>query len=158
MTRLALGRRGKSNPMTKLCRHCKVEKDATEFNARKTGSRDGLMSWCRACHIQRSREHFAADKNRQRALIRRWSRTPRGRAASIASTLRWQAKNRVKVRAQDKVKYEIRCGRMVRKPCEVCGDIRSHAHHEDYSKPLDVNWLCPKHHADRHAQLRKAAA
>lgn len=40
-------------------------------------------------------------------------------------------------------------------PCEVCLDTHNvHAHHEDYSKPLDVMWLCKKHHEQRHVELR----
>lgn len=41
-----------------------------------------------------------------------------------------------------------------RKPCEVCGTPNALAHHEDYSQPLKVKWLCPQHHADRHKVLR----
>lgn len=33
--------------------------------------------------------------------------------------------------------------------CVVCGD-KAEAHHEDYTKPLDVVWLCRKHHKQRH--------
>lgn len=34
--------------------------------------------------------------------------------------------------------------------CEVPGCDRSdvHGHHDDYSKPLEVRWLCPAHHAE----------
>ena len=49
------------------------------------------------------------------------------------------------------VKAEVRSGRMIRKPCEKCGSTaRIHAHHDDYSRPLDVRWLCPLHHNEHH--------
>jgi hypothetical protein len=39
-----------------------------------------------------------------------------------------------------------------KQPCLVCGvSKRVHAHHKDYSKPLDVDWYCPKHHKEIHA-------
>lgn len=51
-------------------------------------------------------------------------------------------------------------GALVPQPCEVCGSTkRIDAHHEDYAKPLDVRWLCHRHHAQRHrAMLIEAVA
>ncbi len=48
----------------------------------------------------------------------------------------------------------IYLGNVERKPCEVCGSNKVHGHHEDYSKPLDVKWLCVEHHTDRHREIR----
>ena len=53
-------------------------------------------------------------------------------------------------RARRALHTAVYSGVLVRKPCEVCGDAKSHGHHEDYSKPLDVVWLCSKHHGERH--------
>lgn len=42
--------------------------------------------------------------------------------------------------------------------CENCGkDGKLHAHHEDYSLPLDVVWLCPKCHKQRHSEIKRSA-
>ncbi len=61
---------------------------------------------------------------------------------------RWREKNKHKVRAHGIVKKAIARGILVRKPCEVCGEELVHAHHEDYSLPLSVKWLCPMHHGN----------
>lgn len=45
----------------------------------------------------------------------------------------------------------IRRKELVRMPCEVCGVRRVDAHHDDYSKPLSVRWLCRAHHMQHHA-------
>lgn len=51
----------------------------------------------------------------------------------------------------------IYSGKLVRQPCEVCGAVKVDAHHDDYSKPLDVRWLCPEHHRQLHKEDRQAA-
>lgn len=48
--------------------------------------------------------------------------------------------------AHGAVQSAIKTGRLVRQPCEVCGKQRTYAHHDDYSKLLEVRWLCPFHH------------
>jgi len=44
----------------------------------------------------------------------------------------------------------LRRGKLEKQPCQVCGSEDSQKHHEDYSKPLDVVWLCRKHHLELH--------
>jgi len=58
--------------------------------------------------------------------------------------------NPEKPRAYGIVMRAIRSGKLKRQPCEVCGTLKVVAHHEDYSKPLEVNWLCRKHHNEHH--------
>jgi predicted HTH domain antitoxin len=61
-------------------------------------------------------------------------------------------------RAHNIVEQAIKKGVLVRQPCEVCGingkyeDGRSEvqAHHDDYNRPLQVRWLCKKHHYEWH--------
>jgi len=55
-------------------------------------------------------------------------------------------------KARRAVRHEVEMGRLVRQPCEVCGAEKVHAHHDDYSRPLDVRWLCPSHHREHHAK------
>ena len=57
----------------------------------------------------------------------------------------------VKVYVRGITRRAINRGDLVRKPCEICKTIESvEAHHDDYAKPLDVRWLCKKHHAEHH--------
>jgi hypothetical protein len=44
-------------------------------------------------------------------------------------------------------KKALRNKTLVPAACEVCGKTDNvHGHHQDYSKPLEVIWVCPKHH------------
>lgn len=36
--------------------------------------------------------------------------------------------------------------------CVVCGKLKTDAHHSDYTKPLDVVWICRKYHEKLHHQ------
>jgi hypothetical protein len=51
-------------------------------------------------------------------------------------------------------KRAIKYGRLIKNPCEKCGGLKVDAHHDDYSRPLDVRWLCRKHHIEHHVDLR----
>ena len=54
-----------------------------------------------------------------------------------------------RIRAREKLSYAVKSGKIQRGVC-ACGDPNTHAHHEDYSKPLEVIWLCRKHHMEIH--------
>lgn len=60
------------------------------------------------------------------------------------------ARNKAKHAARRKVRTEIEMGRLVRQPCGKCGAPEAHAHHDDYSQPLAVRWLCRPHHDAEH--------
>lgn len=56
-----------------------------------------------------------------------------------------------KTRARRAVNDALRRGRMVKQACAVCETtVDVHAHHADYSKPLEVVWLCRQHHNEVH--------
>lgn len=65
-----------------------------------------------------------------------------------------------KLAAKLEVLKAVKSGRLKRQPCESClknlrgSDGRSlvHAHHNDYSKPLQVRWLCVACHFQEHHQ------
>ncbi len=56
-------------------------------------------------------------------------------------------------KARTTANHAIEHGRLTRQPCDVCGQLDVHAHHQDYAKPLEVVWLCPLHHKERHWKM-----
>lgn len=74
--------------------------------------------------------------------------TPEQRRARQA---RYAAVNRHKMKARWTVSDAIKLGKMQRGPCEHAGPEcfgAVHGHHDDYSRPLNVRWLCRKHHRE----------
>jgi hypothetical protein len=67
----------------------------------------------------------------------------------------WRKSNRHKSKAHYAVAKALKSG-LLKKPenCEQCGGrtSRLHAHHSDYSKPLEVLWLCVSCHAKLHGK------
>lgn len=67
----------------------------------------------------------------------------------------WRKRNPEKVKAHWMVSNAIRYGKLSRKPCEKCGNPKSHAHHSDYSKPLAIEWLCHRCHWETHGWVSR---
>lgn len=91
--------------------------------------------------------HTQYIKNRARILEKAKTYRQKNRASINKTMKQWRLKTGC---AGDKVQYALSTGRMVRQPCEVCGAEPAEAHHYDYNKPLDVMWLCKKHHSEWH--------
>lgn len=116
---------------------------------------DGHLNKCIECAKRdvaaryRSRDGYA----KIQAYEKMRSKTRHRRLAA----LRYQVKDRQLrpevYKAHQKVQYALKGGSLTRKPCEVCGNPKTEAHHDDYRKPLAVRWLCFKHHRQAHGQL-----
>lgn len=63
---------------------------------------------------------------------------------------RWAREHKDQVNAMMRINNYIKGGLVSKKPCEICGADNSHAHHDDYTRPLSVRWLCPVHHKEWH--------
>lgn len=100
---------------------------------------------CRPCKSLDERKYLASlDEEKILRKKEKW----------VASRKEWERRNKESLLARQTVRTEVRAGRLVPLPCLFCGDSRSQAHHEDYSKPLDVVWLCRLHHVARHNEIR----
>lgn len=66
----------------------------------------------------------------------------------ISHPLNEDQKKRASARSMARV-YTIR-GKIKPKPCEVCGELKTERHHDDYNKPLDIKYFCRKHHVEYH--------
>lgn len=51
------------------------------------------------------------------------------------------------------VRIALDNGSLKRQSCTKCGIAKAEAHHPDYSKPLEVLWLCRKHHVEHHKSI-----
>jgi hypothetical protein len=68
----------------------------------------------------------------------------------------WRRQNPEKYEAHKAVANALNRGLLKKGKCVVCGSLRVDAHHDDYSKPLQVTWLCRRHHREAHVKMRAA--
>ena len=59
-----------------------------------------------------------------------------------------------KTAARQLLVYAIKRGQIKRGKCRKCKKPNAQGHHNDYTKPLKVIWLCPLHHTQYHAKMR----
>lgn len=61
--------------------------------------------------------------------------------------------NRIKHIAHRIFNYNVKIGKIARQKCETCGKPYAFGHHDDYSKPLKIKWMCNFHHSEYHRNL-----
>ena len=148
----------------KTCNKCESEKRNESFHKR-AASKDGLSAVCRGCQslYDRARRDLpkrmlarsvyagtAKGKEAGRRAKNAWFQRNKGKVVEIVR--RYRAENPIKTKAHGIVGYAIKQGFLLREPCAECGKTGGvHAHHDDYSKPLEVRWLCAAHHSQWHS-------
>jgi hypothetical protein len=74
----------------------------------------------------------------------------------MAAISAWKKKSKEKMAAHKILSRAIASGEVVRPARCSCGNPNPLGHHEDYSKPLDVKWLCPSCHKKLHYSMTLA--
>lgn len=102
------------------------------------------------------RDYYA--KNREHWLELQRARRITSNASREYDRVRYHTDpdHRLRKIARNKVGLALRRGKLERQPCEVCGERPAEAHHDDYTRPLDVRWLCKQHHLEHHRELNEA--
>lgn len=89
------------------------------------------------------------------ARLQKYRKTKEGRQKTNEAVYRSTKKYQYKQNARAVLNYNLRLG-LIKKPkvCSICGEEkRLEAHHEDYTKPLGVKWLCRQCHFDIHKSV-----
>lgn len=147
----------------KICFKCGVSQPRTSFY-KHPRMNDGLLGKCKNCAKKDTADMIERKKRNPEWVIKEAKRC-RDKARKMIPEKECPEKRKKrlqnhrlkypeKTRARNMVRNAIRDGRLYKKPCERCGqkdDVE--AHHDDYSKPLEVIWLCVKHHAERHVEI-----
>lgn len=150
----------------KKCFKCGEMKPFSEFYKHPQMA-DGRVNKCKSCNKKDVSENYRANIEHYKEYEKERMRLPHRKAAvkkyaqenpDVIKKVRktYQAKWPLKKIAHYLTSNAIRNKRIIKKPCIVCGELKVEAHHEDYYKPLEVQWLCRKHHLEAHGKVSKA--
>jgi len=144
----------------KTCFKCNTVKPLNEFY-KHSRMADGHLNKCQECTKKDNDEYL-----KRKMLDPHWQIKERERQRNKQANR--VKKGLVKTYKREKVSWAlrkekygeyhnaIRNGKIKQEHCAVCGKEKTQGHHEDYTKLLDVVWLCARHHQDRHIHLRNA--
>ena len=127
------------------CSRCGETKSINGFGKNRSRP-NGLSAYCAECMRGTHRRWRQGNPDYYANYRRKYRRDNKMKCSE--AYMRNRLKYPEKVRAREIVSCEIRNNRLVPQPCEMCNKTPSEGHHEDYSKPLDVKWLCREHHLE----------
>jgi hypothetical protein len=136
------------NEATKTCRKCGEVKPLSRFY-KQIGMKDGYRHECKDCRAIRSSKNYQEHLDEKRRANRgAYKRNPEWyKEHQRKQVAHFPEKHRARV-ALNRAVME---GKVTKQPCH-CGNPKAEAHHDDYSKPLEVRWLCRKHHQEAHGK------
>lgn len=133
----------------KKCFKCGAEKPLSEYYKHPKMA-DGHVNKCKECNKLDVRTH-----RKENESVREYDRL-RGNRQTKEDLARYRQENPNKYNAHRLISRLVKSG-LIQKltSCEICldqgGKKGLHGHHDDYSKPETVRWLCAKCHHRWHA-------
>ena len=142
----------------KQCTNCGIWW-SPEFFYRNSAAPDGRAWRCIECAKKIARERLgprppdwkkkSADK---KAYRKKWLDEHPGYLSKMKK--KYYSENRDKLKVRYRFREALKRGKLERQPCFVCGIESADGHHPDYSRPLDVVWLCKDHHRQLHREAK----
>jgi hypothetical protein len=148
----------------KVCKECKIKKPLTDYYVHKETS-DGYLNKCKECVKQRVHKHrinntiTINEYDKKRNILphrvearKNYTKTESGKIARKQALLNYKHNYPLKYAAHVITTNAIRDGNLIKKTsCSKCNSTcKIEGHHNDYTKPLDVTWLCELCHKEWH--------
>jgi hypothetical protein len=134
----------------KTCTKCgKRKKEDKFFN--DSSKKDGKCPQCKDCKLATVRDR-RNNTDREKVLEGYPDYYKKNKERKKRRQREYRKVNRLQDTAHKLVEQALKSGKLKKKTCEHkgCSIKKTEAHHEDYSKPLEVTWLCKKHHGSVH--------
>lgn len=148
----------------KVCKECEIKdskkyyskhkKEIQQYREEHRTERNEKSKLYRNSHKEeiskKAKIYYKSHKEKILKRSKKYNQTEKGRIVQKKQTKKYRKNNPLKYKAHRVLNSAIKIGEIIRQPCEICGNPKSEGHHEDYSKPLEVIWLCRKCHRKLH--------
>jgi hypothetical protein len=126
----------------KRCFKCQSVKPLNEFYRHPEMS-DGRLNKCKQCARADVQKNYRKNHSYYAEYDRQRQQRAERRAAKMKYQSEYRKANPDKYKAHCAVNNAVRDSRLIKQPCKHCGSTEDvQGHHFDYSKPLDVVWVC----------------
>lgn len=124
------------------CSHCKNYFDRKDVMINSLSQKGIQYYWCRGCNSERARKY---------------RKTPKGHKIFLKKAYKSIKKHQNKQNARLLLNYHIGVGHIVKpSKCEKCLEEKIvEGHHFDYTKPLEIIWVCKRCHSLIHRNGEK---
>ncbi len=138
----------------KRCFKCEEVKPIEEFY-RHPQMGDGHLGKCKECTKRDVKQRYQLVIEDRHAYEKNRNQEPERRSAMGDYRRQGRLRHPDRYKARTSVNNAVRDKKLVKDACCRCGSTnRVEAHHSDYSKPLDIDWVCFKCHREReHGQI-----
>lgn len=135
----------------KTCFKCKTDLPLEAFH-RHSQMKDGHLNKCKACVCA-----YARQRRQENPKVQAYDRE-RGNRQSPEYLREYRQRYPNKYKAHTQVNNLVRLGKLCNPGvCSECSsDFHIEAHHDDYSQPLQIRWLCSRCHKQWHAEHGEA--
>jgi len=133
----------------KQCTKCGVDKPEDQFHWQ--AGRKKRRGHCKACQRERDleRKRLGGEEFRQKRKVSaaKYARSSKGKTTVRRKNKQYRTNDPVRARAHWMADRHV----PIKGLCHDCGLVDAEErHHEDYSKPLEVDLLCKACHCKRH--------
>jgi hypothetical protein len=135
---------------------------AVTTKAYKAANKDEIAAYQKA-YKEANREEIAVknkayrEANREEMAVKGKAYREANREEMAVKGKAYREANPLKYAAHRMVKNALKSGKLIKpKPCTNCNkEAKLDGHHHDYSKPLEVTWLCRSCHKREHARINR---
>jgi hypothetical protein len=132
------------------CFKCHIIKPLEDFYKHPKMT-NGRLGKCKECNKIDVQKNYKKRKKQYAIYYAAREKTEKRKAWRTNQQRKQRKKSPIKSYCRQVTSRAVKSGKLIKTCCVVCGMAKVEAHHYDYYDPMNVKWLCRKHHREIHS-------